>query len=290
MALRTVATMPSTPTTADGDAGSGDGRVEHLDGSADDGAGDDRRPRRRRARPWSRRRPRPMAVLLDGQRRRRQRRTRLTPATVSDQRGADHAGEGQLLAALGRDHRPPARLGALDERLLVGDRRPPAVGLQAVVGDEPRLAGVTAQPGRDRAPLEPPAQRADHLGEAVGQRDPRPCPAERTHPLARHPTVGRDVEDAVEALVDGQRDGRGEVVEVEELGRRVVLAEALPEPGGEGGGERRRAVGGHRHDRAQHGGRACRAPPGARRRPSPRPSPAGGRRRTRRRGGGWRPR
>ena len=44
---------------------------------------------------------------------------------------------------------------------------------------------------------------------------------------------------------------------MEELGGRVVLADALAEPGGEGGGERRRAVGGHGDDRAEHRRRAA---------------------------------
>ena len=180
------------------------------------------RRRRRRRRPPSRRprrRRRPVSISGGG----RQRRTRLTATPVSNSEAADHRAEGQLLPALGRDHRPPPRFGALDERLLVGHRRSPTVGLQPVVGDQPRLPRVTAQAGRDRAALEPPSQRADHLGDPVGQRDPRSRPAQRPHPLARHPAVRGDVEDAVESTLDGERDGRGEVVEVEELRRRVVL-------------------------------------------------------------------
>ena len=98
----------------------------------------------------------------DERRRRSHRRNRLTaqPAECGGA-GAPSPAERQLLAPLGRDHRPPARLGALDVGLLVGDGRPPAVRLQAIVGDEPRLARVAAQPRRDRAALEPPAQRVD---------------------------------------------------------------------------------------------------------------------------------
>ena len=246
-----------------------------------------RRRRRRRRRTVDDRRPDEHAQ----RRRRRQRRTRLTATPVATSDGRDHAGQRQLLAPLRRDHRPPLGLGALDVRLLVGHRRPPAVRLQPVVGDEPRLTGVAAQARRDRAPLEPPAQRADDLGDPVGQPDARPGAGQRAHPLAGDPPVGRDVEHAVEAPVDGERDGRREVVEVEELGRRVVLADALAEA-------RRRAraasddvpsaaIG---DDRPQHGDRAAGHGRGASRRPSPRRSPAGGRRRTRRRGAGWRPR
>ena len=46
--------------------------------------------------------------------------------------------------------------------------------------------------------------------------------------------------------------GRGEVVEVQELRRRIVLAGALAHPRGERPGHRPGAVGGHRQHRAQH--------------------------------------
>ena len=133
--------------------------------------------------------------------------------------------------------------------------------LQPVVGDDPRGPRVAAQPGRDRAALEAPAQRGDDLGDAIGQLDPRALAAEGAHPLAGDPPVGRDVEHAVEALAHGEVDGGGEVVEVEELGGGILLAEALAEAGGERAGELRRPVGGHRHDGAQHGDRAPRSLP-----------------------------
>ena len=85
-----------------------------------------------------------------------------------------HRGERELLPSLRRDHRPPAGLGALDVRLLVGHRRAPAVGLQPVVGDEPRGAGVAAQTGRDRSSLEPPTELAEDLVDPIGQPDARP--------------------------------------------------------------------------------------------------------------------
>ena len=235
-------------------------------------------------RPSRRRRAAPPAAATPA----RERRT-AAPAATSAPTTIPPSGE--LLAALRRDHRPPPRLGALDVRLLVGDRRPPAVRLQPVVGDEPRVracscAGRAGSGRAGSASAAPPTTSAD----AIGQLDPRPRAAERAHPLAGDPAVGRDVEHAVEALVDGEDDGRGEVVEVEELGRRVVLAEALAEPGGERAGERGRAVGGHRHDRAQHGDGAARALPAPAVGHRLDRRPAGGRRRTRRRGAGWRPR
>ena len=115
--------------------------------------------------------------------------TRLTATPVTSSDAATIAGEGQLLAALRRHHRPPLRLGALDVGLLVGDRRSPTMGLQPVVGDEPRRARVAAQARRDRPALEPPAQRAEHLGQPIGQLDPRPRPASaRTHSPAIQPS------------------------------------------------------------------------------------------------------
>ena len=56
-------------------------------------------------------------------------------------------------------------------------------------------------------------------------------------------------------------DGRGEVVEMEELGGRIVLAEPLAESGRQRASEVRRAVGRHRHDRPQHGHRPAGALP-----------------------------
>ena len=107
------------------------------------------------------------------------------------------------------------------------------------------------QPGRDRTALEPPPQRADHLAQPLGQREPETITGERAHSFAGDPAVRGDVVDAVETSLDRERDGRRHVVEVHELGDRVVLAEAMTEAGGESAHERRRTVLGHGQGRPQ---------------------------------------
>ena len=103
------------------------------------------RPRRRRRR---RRRRSTTGAGRDGQScgrdRRHHQRNRLTPTASPVAAAATIAGQRELLAPLRADHRPPPRLGALDVRLLVGDRRAPALGLELVVGDHPRRPRVAA--------------------------------------------------------------------------------------------------------------------------------------------------
>ena len=72
------------------------------------------------------RRRRPTSPSSPTRRRRHHRRPMTTPATAPTTTTADHAAERDLLTSLGRDHRPPLRLGALDVGLLVGDRRAPS--------------------------------------------------------------------------------------------------------------------------------------------------------------------
>ena len=126
--------------------------------------------------------------------------------------------------------------------------------------------------------------------DPVRQLEARHGAGQGTNPLAGDPTVGGDVVDAVEPVLGGKQHGGGEIVEVEELGRRVVLAETLPHTGRQRRGQAAGAVGCHRDGRSQHGDRAARhgeAPLVGqlldRRR-------VGGRRRTRRRAAARRPR
>jgi len=51
--------------------------------------------------------------------------------------------------------------------------------------------------------------------------------------VSTDPPVGRHVVHAVQATFVGEHDRRGEVVEVEELRRSVLVVELQPHPGGE---------------------------------------------------------
>lgn len=100
--------------------------------------------------------------------------------------------------------------------------------------------------------MEPPPQRHDQIRESIGHREPEPLTRQRPDAITRDTAVGSDVVDPVEASLHRQSDGRGDVVVVNELSRRVVLTESLPEPGRECPGERRRAGLGDGHRRPQH--------------------------------------
>ena len=103
--------------------------------------------------------------------------------------------------------------------------------------DHPGFEGVGQEPGRDRTSLEPPAEPGHQLAEPLREREPGALAGEGPHPFTGHPAVGRDVEDPVERVDHSELDGRGEIVEVEELRRRIGLGESSPEPGDERGRE-----------------------------------------------------
>ena len=83
---------------------------------------------------------------------------------------------------------------------------------------------------------------ADQLRRPLGQRQPGSLAGQRADTLARHPAVRGDVEHPVETLLDRRGDRRREIVEVEELRRRVVLREAGGRGPTRGRGEPRAAV------------------------------------------------
>ena len=200
------------------------------------------------------------------------------------------ASERQLLSAFRRHHGPPRRLGALDVGLFVRHGRRPARRPEPTVRHDPWLECVGKQAGRDRPSEEPPPQRGDEFAQSLGQRQTWTLARERTDPLAGHPAIRRDVEDAVETTADADLHRRCEVVEMEELRRRVGLGQTASEPVHQGRGETRAAIRGQRHRRTQHARGATEGGRFATVRPVLRPKRAGGRTRTRRPGAAWRPR
>ena len=161
--------------------------------------------------------------------------------------------ERQLLAALGRQQLPPAGLGAGDEGLLVGDLGLPALGLQPVVGDQPRVRGVRQQAGRDGATLEPPAHVADRVDDPRRRSHPGLRARQRAQARTGDPPVGTDVVGAVQALAPHEVDRRGQVVQVDELSGWVLLRRQHTRAAGERARQPGRAVLGQAGDRTEHG-------------------------------------
>ena len=224
-------------------------------------------------------------------RRRRNHRARLTTPIVAPTRRRPSPVERQLLTPLRRDHRPPARLGALDVRLLVGHRRRPALGLQAVVGDEPRLLRVAAQARAGSGPAGSASAAAATIAATRSGRRMRgraPVSARTRSPATQPSGATLNTPSRRRSTASTTADARSS--RCRNCAGGSSAPSRWPKPGGERGGERRRAVGRHRHDGAQHASPCAAGRRGASGRPSPRRSPAGGRTRTRRRGAGWRPR
>lgn len=140
--------------------------------------------------------------------------------------GDDNGPECQLLASTTAQALEWSRAAAPHERLLVGVGRNPALGSESVTRHHPGMHRIGEHVGRGRRQSQTPANGGGATSQRLGQTDQPPSPVERAEPLGRDPSLGRDVEDSIESVSASEIDRGGEVIEMDELGRRLEVVRA----------------------------------------------------------------